>query len=95
MLNGTKAWVTLGGVADRIMVFARTGKEAGHKSISCFMVDAHQAGVSRGKNEELLGMHGLEDCQIVLQDVHVAWRRPRWKTRWPTPPRASSSASRS
>ena len=71
VLNGTKAWVTLGGVADRIMVFARTGKEAGHKSISCFMVDAHQAGVSRGKNEELLGMHGLEDCQIVLQDVHV------------------------
>ena len=71
VLNGTKAWVTLGGVADRIMVFARTGKEAGHKSMSCFLVDASSPGVSRGKNEELLGMHGLEDCQIVLQDVHV------------------------
>ncbi|MDB5819772.1 MAG: acyl-CoA dehydrogenase [Rhizobacter sp.] len=71
VLNGTKAWVTLGGVADRVMVFARTGKEPGHRSISCFMVDAHQAGVSRGKNEELLGMHGLEDCMITLQDVHV------------------------
>ncbi|MGJ7487410.1 acyl-CoA dehydrogenase family protein [Variovorax sp. LT2P21] len=71
VLNGTKAWVTLGGVADRIMVFARTGKDAGHKSMSCFLVDASSPGVSRGKNEELLGMHGLEDCQIVLQDVHV------------------------
>ncbi len=71
VLNGTKAWVTLGGVADRIMVFARTGKEAGHRSISCFLVDSSSPGVSRGKNEELLGMHGLEDCQIVLQDVHV------------------------
>ena len=71
VLNGTKAWVTLGGVADRIMVFARTGKEAGHKSMSCFLVDASSPGVARGKNEELLGMHGLEDCQIVLQDVHV------------------------
>ncbi|CAN5387203.1 acyl-CoA dehydrogenase family protein [soil metagenome] len=71
VLNGTKAWVTLGGVADRIMVFARTGKDAGHRSISCFLVDASSPGVSRGKNEELLGMHGLEDCQIVLQDVHV------------------------
>ena len=71
VLNGTKAWVTLGGVADRIMVFARTGKDAGHRSISCFLVDAASPGVSRGKNEELLGMHGLEDCQIVLQDVHV------------------------
>lgn len=71
VLNGTKAWVTLGGVADRIMVFARTGTEAGHKSMSCFLIDASSPGVSRGKNEELLGMHGLEDCQIVLQDVHV------------------------
>ena len=73
VLNGTKAWVTLGGVADRIMVFARTGDGSapGHKSISCFMVDAALPGVSRGKNEELLGMHGLEDCQIVLQDVLV------------------------
>ncbi|MBS0430625.1 MAG: acyl-CoA dehydrogenase family protein [Proteobacteria bacterium] len=71
VINGTKAWVTLGGVADRIMVFARTGKDAGHKGISCFMVDARQPGVSRGKNEELLGMHGLEDCQIILEDVLV------------------------
>jgi alkylation response protein AidB-like acyl-CoA dehydrogenase len=71
VINGTKAWVTLGGVADRVMVFARTGKEPGHRSISCFMVDAHQAGVSRGRNEELLGMHGLEDCMITLQDVQV------------------------
>ncbi|RZM03675.1 MAG: acyl-CoA dehydrogenase [Variovorax sp.] len=71
VLNGTKAWVTLGGVADRIMVFARTGEAPGHRAISCFLIDAASPGVSRGRNEELLGMHGLEDCQIVLQDVHV------------------------
>lgn len=71
VLNGTKAWVTLGGVADRIMVFARTGSGAGHRSISCFMVDASRPGVTRGRNEELLGMHGLEDCQIVLENVEV------------------------
>lgn len=71
VLNGTKAWVTLGGVADRIMVFARTGDGPGHRAISCFLIDAASPGVSRGRNEELLGMHGLEDCQIVLQDVHV------------------------
>lgn len=70
-LDGTKAWVTLGGVADRIIVFARTGEGPGHKAMSCFLVDAHQAGVARGKSEELLGMHGLEDCQIVFEDVFV------------------------
>ena len=46
VLNGTKAWVTLGGVADRIMVFARTGEGAGHRAISCFLVDAASAGVA-------------------------------------------------
>ena len=70
-LNGTKAWVTMGGVADRIIVFARTGDGPGQKAMSCFIVDADQPGVMRGKSEELLGMHGLEDCQIVLQDAFV------------------------
>jgi alkylation response protein AidB-like acyl-CoA dehydrogenase len=71
LLNGTKAWVTLGGIADRIMVFARTGSEAGHKAISCLLVDGALPGIARGKNEELLGMHGLEDCQIAFSDVRL------------------------
>ena len=71
LLNGTKAWVTLGGIADRIMVFARTGTEAGHRAISCLLVDGTLPGIARGKNEELLGMHGLEDCQITFSDVHL------------------------
>lgn len=71
VLNGTKAWVTLGGVVDALMVFARTGAEGGHKAISCFLLDGHAPGILRGKNEELLGMHGLEDCQITLDGVRA------------------------
>jgi alkylation response protein AidB-like acyl-CoA dehydrogenase len=71
LLNGTKAWVTLGGIADRIVVFARTGAEAGQRAISCLLVDGALPGVSRGKNEELMGMHGLEDCQITFSDVRL------------------------
>src|SRR3954464_13522798 len=37
LLNGTKAWVTLGGIADQIMVFARTGAEPGGRAISCLL----------------------------------------------------------
>ena len=70
-LSGTKAWVTLGGVADRLFIFARSGDGPGHKAMSCFLVDANAEGVGRGKPEDLLGMHGLEDCQIVLDDVFV------------------------
>jgi alkylation response protein AidB-like acyl-CoA dehydrogenase len=71
LLNGSKAWVTLGGVADRIMVFARTGTEAGHRAISCLLVDGALPGIARGKNEELLGMHGLADCQVTFSDVRL------------------------
>lgn len=71
VLNGTKAWVTLGGVVDALMVFARTGAEGGHKAISCFLLDGHAPGILRGNNEELLGMHGLEDCQITLDGVRA------------------------
>jgi alkylation response protein AidB-like acyl-CoA dehydrogenase len=71
LLNGTKAWVTLGGVADQIMVFARTGAEPGGRAISCLLVDATLPGITRGKTEQLLGMHGLEDCQITFSDVRL------------------------
>ncbi|HWK47635.1 MAG TPA: acyl-CoA dehydrogenase family protein [Stellaceae bacterium] len=71
VLNGTKAWVTLGGVVDALTVFARTGVEGGHRAISCFLLDGKSPGLIRGKNETLLGMHGLEDCQIALDGVHA------------------------
>ena len=71
VLDGTKAWVTLGGVVDALMVFARSGSEGGHKAISCFLLDGASPGLIRGKNEELLGMHGLEDCRITLDGVRA------------------------
>ncbi|WP_188409443.1 acyl-CoA dehydrogenase family protein [Agaricicola taiwanensis] len=71
VINGTKAWVTFGRIADFIMVFAKTDRNAGHKGISCILVETDRPGVSRGKSEELLGMHGLEDCQIIFDNVRV------------------------
>ncbi|MCQ4160176.1 acyl-CoA dehydrogenase family protein [Roseomonas sp. GC11] len=72
VLNGTKAWVTLGGVVDALMVFARTGAEGqGHRAMSCFLLDGASPGLIRGKTEDLLGMHGLEDCQITLDGVRA------------------------
>jgi len=71
VITGTKAWVTFGRIADFIMVFAKTDKDAGHKGISCILVETDRMGVSLGKSEELLGMHGLEDCQISFDNVRV------------------------
>ncbi|MGO1766536.1 acyl-CoA dehydrogenase [Advenella sp. S44] len=71
VINGVKAWVTFGQIADFIMVFAKTDKNAGHKGISCILVETDRPGVIRGKSEELLGMHGLEDCQVIFDSVRV------------------------
>ncbi|MCL4186458.1 MAG: acyl-CoA dehydrogenase family protein [Rhodobacteraceae bacterium] len=71
VINGTKAWVTLGRVADFVMVFARTGSAEGGRSISCFLVECDRPGLARGKAEELMGMHGLEDCMLSFSDVRV------------------------
>lgn len=71
VINGTKAWVTFGRIADLVMVFARTNRNGGHKGISCILVEADRPGVVRGKTEQLLGMHGLEDCQITFENVRV------------------------
>lgn len=71
IINGTKAWVTFGAVSDFIIVFARTGDQPGAKGISCFLVEGNLPGIQRGKVEELMGMHGLEDCMISFTDVRV------------------------
>jgi alkylation response protein AidB-like acyl-CoA dehydrogenase len=71
VINGTKAWVTLGAVADFVVVFAKTSKDAGHRNISCYLVEGDRGGITRGKPENLLGMHGLEDCQITFENVRI------------------------
>ncbi len=71
VINGTKAWVTFGQIADVIMVFAKTDPAAGHKGISCILVETDRAGVHRGKSEELLGMHGLAECMVAFDNVRV------------------------
>ncbi|MBT9386629.1 acyl-CoA dehydrogenase family protein [Pseudooceanicola sp. CBS1P-1] len=71
VIKGTKAWVTFGQVADVIMVFAKTDPEAGHRGISCILVETDRPGVHRGKSEELLGMHGLAECMVSFDEVRV------------------------
>ena len=71
VIKGTKAWVTFGQIADVIMVFAKTDAEAGHKGISCILVETDRAGVIKGKSEDLLGMHGLAECMVTFDEVRV------------------------
>ncbi len=39
VLNGTKAWISNGGLADNVIVYAKTNKDLKHRGISCFIVE--------------------------------------------------------
>jgi alkylation response protein AidB-like acyl-CoA dehydrogenase len=70
VLTGTKAWVTNAGVSDVYTVFAKTDPEAGHRGISCFVVEAAW-GVKVAKLEDKLGMRGSPTGEIYLDEVRV------------------------
>lgn len=67
VLNGEKAWITNGGFADVYIVFAKVDGEL----FSAFIVDRAFNGVSNGKEEHKMGLHGSSTTPVILQDVHV------------------------
>ncbi len=70
LLNGTKAWVTHGGVADFYTVMARTGEHR-TRGISCFLVPGDAMGLSGSAPERKMGMRGSTTAQVILDDVFV------------------------
>ena len=72
IINGTKAWVSLGLVANLFFVFAKTDPESGQRGLSCFLVNGDNPGLNRGRKEDLLGMHGLATGQVNFTDCRVS-----------------------
>ncbi len=72
LINGTKAFVTSGGLAGVLIVFARTdASEDGHKGISCFVVEPGWNGINPGKPEKKCGMKASDTREINFTDVKV------------------------
>jgi len=67
-LNGVKMWITNGGVADLLIVFAKIGDD---KNLSAFIVDPRSEGVTIGVDEEKLGIRGSSTVQVFFEDVKV------------------------
>jgi alkylation response protein AidB-like acyl-CoA dehydrogenase len=70
VLNGTKQWVTNGGHAKAIIVFARTGGP-GPKGISAFLVDRDTKGLSLGRTTSKLGIHSSDTTDLVFANAEV------------------------
>ena len=71
LLNGTKTWITGGPVADYFTVFAKTDPEAGHKGMSCFIVERAFAGVSVSNPLEKMGQHAAQTSMVFFEDVEI------------------------
>jgi alkylation response protein AidB-like acyl-CoA dehydrogenase len=67
VLNGEKMWITNGGFADLFIVFAKVDGE----HFSCFIVERAFGGLTNGKEEHKMGLHGSSTTAIILQDVKV------------------------
>jgi isovaleryl-CoA dehydrogenase len=76
VLNGSKMWITNGGDADTLVVYAKTDPAAGTKGITAFIVEIGFAGFSYGSHLDKLGMRGsntyplfFDDCEIPEENV--------------------------
>ena len=70
VLSGSKYWITNAGVSDTYTIFAKTDSDAGHRGMSCFLVEADW-GVKVAKLERKMGLRGSPTGEIVLEDVRV------------------------
>ena len=58
-LNGTKTWISNGGIADFYLVFAKTDPEAGARGISALVVDANAPGLDSSEHIHVMAPHPL------------------------------------
>ncbi len=71
VLNGTKTWVSNGGIAGVFVIFAATDPAAGPKGISAFAVPAETPGLVVGGREKTLGLRGASINRVYLKDARV------------------------
>src|SRR3979411_3077850 len=76
VLNGSKMWITNGGDADTMIVYAKTDIHAGPSGITAFLVEKGTKGLSYGTKLDKLGMRGsntwpvfFEDCEVPAENV--------------------------
>jgi isovaleryl-CoA dehydrogenase len=71
VLNGSKMWITNGGEADVLVVYASTDPAAGPRGITAFIVEKGFRGFSCGSHLDKLGMRGSNTCPLFFEDCEV------------------------
>jgi isovaleryl-CoA dehydrogenase len=76
ILNGSKMWITNGGDADVLVVYAKTDPGAGPRGMTAFLVEKSFKGLSHGQHLDKLGMRGsntyplfFDECEVPAENV--------------------------
>ena len=70
-ITGRKLWITNAAEAGLYLVFANANPEAGHRGITCFLVERGFPGFQVGKKEDKLGIRASSTCELILDDCRV------------------------
>lgn len=71
ILNGSKIFITNGGVADTFIIFAMTDKSQGTRGISAFIVEKNFPGFSIGKLEDKMGIRASSTTELIMENCVV------------------------
>ncbi|MBA2724915.1 MAG: acyl-CoA dehydrogenase family protein [Actinobacteria bacterium] len=71
VLNGTKVFITNGGVADVFIIVATVDPELGHRGQASFIIHKDDGGISAGKKEKKLGIRASNTTEVVLDDCRI------------------------
>jgi alkylation response protein AidB-like acyl-CoA dehydrogenase len=71
-LDGRKLWISNAKEAGLFLVFATVNPEAGHRGITCFLVERDTPGLSIGRKEDKLGIRCSSTCEVVLDGCKVS-----------------------
>ena len=71
VINGTKQWITNGGVADVYTVIAITDKSKGARGASAFIVEKGTPGFTFGKKENKMGIRASSTTELIFNDCRI------------------------
>ena len=68
VINGRKAWVTSGPVADTVVLFTMTAPDQKQNGISAFIIETDKPGFAPGKKEPKLGIRASATSELIFED---------------------------
>jgi acyl-CoA dehydrogenase len=71
LINGSKTFITNASHAHFFCIFAKTDPNAGHRGMSCFVIEPDMPGVRVGKKFDKLGQRASDTAEIVFENVEV------------------------